>query len=44
MFESYSNIKFHANLSLESRVVPSGRTDITDMTKLIFAVLKLEYA
>jgi len=31
-FEKYSNIKFHENLSSESRVVLCGRTD---MTKLI---------
>ena len=32
IFEKYSNIKFHSTLSSGSRVVPSGRTD---MTKLI---------
>jgi len=38
MFEKYSNIKFHENLSGGSRDVPCGRTDRrTDMTKLIFS-------
>jgi len=29
ILEEYSNIKFHENLSSESRVVPCGRTDMT---------------
>ena len=29
IFKTHSNIKFHANPSSESRVVPCGRTDIT---------------
>jgi len=29
-FKEYSNIKFHENLSSESRVVPCGRMDRTD--------------
>ena len=38
IFETYSNIKFHKNLSSGSRVVPCGRTDRrTDMTKLVVA-------
>jgi len=36
VFEKYSNIKFHANPSSRSRVVPCGWTDSrTDMTKPI---------
>jgi len=27
IFEKYSNIKYHENLTNESRVVPCGRTD-----------------
>ena len=34
IFEKYSNIKFHENRSNESRIVPSG---LTDMKKLIVA-------
>jgi hypothetical protein len=42
VFEKYSNIKFHENLSSGSRVVPCGQTDgwmdgQTDMTKLVVA-------
>ena len=29
IFEKYSNIKFHENLTSGSRVVPRGRTDMT---------------
>jgi hypothetical protein len=32
IFEKYSNIKFHGNLSCGSRVVPCGRTDMTKLT------------
>ena len=36
IFEISSNIKFHENLSIWSRVVPCGQTDgETDLTKLI---------
>ena len=43
MFEKSSNIKFHENLSSESRVVPRGRTDRqiegqTDTTKVVDTV------
>jgi len=38
IFENYTNIEFHENLSIGSRVVPCGRTDmLADMTKLIVA-------
>ena len=38
-FEKYSNIRFHENSSIGSRVVPCGRTDgQTDMTKLTVAL------
>jgi hypothetical protein len=38
IFEKCSNIKFHENSSIESRVVPCGWTDgQTDMTKLVVA-------
>jgi hypothetical protein len=38
IFEKYSNIRFHWNLSSGSRVVSCGRTDRrTDITKLIVA-------
>jgi len=38
IFEKYSNIKFHENLSIGSRVVPRGHSDRrTDMTKLVVA-------
>jgi hypothetical protein len=38
IFEKFSNIKFHENPSIGSRVVPCGRTDgQADMTKLIAA-------
>ena len=43
IFEKYSNIKFHENPFIGSRVVPGGRMDKrkggqqTDMTKLIVA-------
>jgi hypothetical protein len=38
IFENYTNIEFHENLSNGSRVVPCGRTDIqADVTKLIVA-------
>jgi len=46
IFEKYSNIKFHENLSTGSRVVPCGQTDgrtdgRTDITKLRhFAILR----
>ena len=32
IFEKYSNIKFHENPSSGSRVIPSGRTDMTKLT------------
>jgi hypothetical protein len=35
IFEKYSNIEFHENPSNRSRVVPSGRAD---MTKLVAAI------
>jgi len=35
IFEKFSNIKFHENPPIRSRVVPRGRTD---MTKLIFVL------
>ena len=31
IFRNYSNIKFHENPPVESRVVPCGRTDMTDL-------------
>jgi hypothetical protein len=31
IFEKYLNIKFHGNLSSESRVVPCGRSDMTQL-------------
>ena len=38
IFEKYSNIKFHENLSSGSRVVACDRTDgRTDMTNLVVA-------
>jgi hypothetical protein len=38
IFEKHSNLKFHKNPSIRSRVVPYGRTDgRTDTTKLIVA-------
>jgi hypothetical protein len=38
IFEKYSNINFHENLSSGNRVVPCGQKDgRTDMTKLIAA-------
>jgi len=42
IFEKYSNIKFHENPSIESRVVPRGRPSgrpagRTDIAKLIVA-------
>jgi hypothetical protein len=38
-FQKNSNIKFHENLSIKSRVIPCGQTDIqTDMAKLIVAL------
>jgi hypothetical protein len=42
IFEKYSNIKFHENLSTGSRVVPRGQTDRqterqTGMTELTVA-------
>jgi hypothetical protein len=38
VFENYSNIKYHENLSSGSRVVPCGQTDRqTDVKKLIVA-------
>ena len=40
IFEKYSSIKLHENLSSENRVVPCGRTDghrQIDKTKLIVA-------
>jgi len=40
IFEKYSNIKFHKNLSSGSRVVLCGRTDKrTDITKIIVVFL-----
>jgi hypothetical protein len=39
VFEIYSNIKFHENLSSRNRVVSRGQTDIT---KLIVAFHNLE--
>jgi hypothetical protein len=45
IFEKYSNIKFHENLSCGSRVVPCEQTDgWTDMTKLIAAFRIFENA
>jgi len=37
VFEKYSNIKFREIPSSVSRIVPCGRTDRQDMTKLITA-------
>jgi len=47
IFEKYSNIKFNENPSIESRVVPCGRTDgqlgrRTDMTQLIVPLRNFE--
>jgi hypothetical protein len=45
IFENYSNIKFHKNSSIGSRVVPNGRKDgRTDMTKPTVAVGNLANA
>jgi hypothetical protein len=44
VFEKYSNIKFHENPSSGSRVVPCGKTDLTDMAKLILALRNFEKA
>jgi hypothetical protein len=39
IFEKYSNIKFHENPSIGSRVLPCGQTDVkTGMRKLIVAL------
>jgi hypothetical protein len=43
IFEKYSKIKFHENLSSGSRVVPDGQTDRqTNMTKVmsLFKILR----
>jgi len=41
IFKKYSYVKFHANPSSGSRVVPCGQADgWTDMTKFIFAFLQ----
>jgi hypothetical protein len=37
IFEEFPNIKFHDNPSNETRVVPSGRTNGRDVTKLTVA-------
>jgi len=31
IFRNYSNIKFHENPPVGSRIVPCGRTDMTDL-------------
>ena len=45
IFEKYSNLKFHENLSIGSRVVQCGRMDRqTNMTNLIVAFCNITNA
>jgi hypothetical protein len=36
VFEKYSNIKFHESPSIQIRVVPCGRTDMTKLILVVF--------
>jgi len=40
-FKKYSNIKFHENLSIRSRVAECGRTDKQDESNKLFAILRM---